>query len=55
MNRLKLPDTDSPDISFITVCYNGLNDTCKLIESIKKTIHSVSYELIVVDLSLIHI
>ena len=49
MNRLKLPDTDSPDISFITVCYNGLNDTCKLIESIKKTIHSVSYELIVVD------
>lgn len=39
----------SPIISFITICYNGLNDTCELIESLRATIHSVSYEIIVVD------
>lgn len=39
----------SPIISFITICYNGLNDTCELIESLRTTIHSVSYEIIVVD------
>lgn len=37
------------DISFITVCYNGFDDTCELIESLKQIIHSVSYEIIVVD------
>lgn len=41
--------SDTPTISFITVCYNGFNDTCELIESLQKTIHSVSYEVIVVD------
>ena len=41
--------TDRPQISFITICYNGCNDTCELIESLKKNIHSVSYEIIVVD------
>ncbi len=38
-----------PQISFITICYNGLEDTCELIESLHRTIHSVSYEIIVVD------
>lgn len=38
-----------PLISFITVCYNGLKDTCELIESLQRTIQSVSYEIIVVD------
>lgn len=41
--------TNTPTISFITICYNGLSDTCELIESLQKTIHSVSYEVIVVD------
>lgn len=38
-----------PDISFITICYNGFKDTCELIESLQDKIHSVSYEIIVVD------
>lgn len=38
-----------PDISFITICYNGFKDTCALIESLHDKIHSVSYEIIVVD------
>lgn len=37
------------DISFITVCYNGFDDTCELVESLRQIIHSVSYEIIVVD------
>lgn len=41
--------TSTPTISFITVCYNGFSDTCELIESLYKTIHSVSYEVIVID------
>ena len=40
---------EHPLISFITICYNGFSDTCELIDSIQKTIHSVSYEIIVVD------
>lgn len=40
---------NTPLLSFITVCYNGIADTCALIESIHKIIHSVSYEIIVVD------
>ena len=39
----------SPDISFITICYNGFKDTCELIESLHKKLKSVSYEIIVVD------
>lgn len=39
----------TPLLSFITVCYNGLEDTCELIESLQRTIQSVSYEIIVVD------
>jgi GT2 family glycosyltransferase len=38
-----------PTISFITITYNGLNDTCDLIDSLKAHIRSVSYEIIVVD------
>ena len=38
-----------PDLSFITICYNGFEDTCELIESLQDKIHSVSYEIIVVD------
>lgn len=40
---------NNPDISFITICYNGFKDTCELIESLQRHIHSVSYEIIVVD------
>lgn len=40
---------ETPVISFITVNYNGLDDTCELIESIHKMVHSVTYEIIVVD------
>ena len=40
---------NAPLLSFITICYNGIADTCALIESIHKIIHSVSYEIIVVD------
>ena len=40
---------NSPDISFITICYNGFKDTCELIESLHKKLKSVSYEIIVVD------
>ena len=39
----------SPDISFITICYNGFKDTCELIESLHKKLKSMSYEIIVVD------
>ena len=38
-----------PDLSIITVNYNGLKDTCELIESLQKYILSLSYEIIVVD------
>ena len=38
-----------PLLSVITVNYNGLEDTCELIESLLGNIHSVSYEIIVVD------
>ena len=37
------------DISVITINYNGLKDTCEFLDSWVSCIHSVSYELIVVD------
>lgn len=40
---------NTPDISFITICYNGLKDTCELIESLQNKVSSVSYEIIVID------
>lgn len=39
----------APVISFITICYNGFKDTCALIDSLQDRIHSVSYEIIVID------
>ena len=39
----------SIDISIITVNYNGLLETCELIESLKKHPQKCSYEFIVVD------
>lgn len=41
--------TDQPLISFITICYNGLEDTRELVKSLQENIRSVSYEIIVVD------
>src|SRR5574344_1507011 len=42
-------ENNIPDVSFITVNYNGLGDTLCLIKSIRQIIKSVSYEIIVVD------
>ncbi len=38
-----------PELSIVTVNYNGLKDTCELIDSVKRTVVTLSYELIVVD------
>lgn len=38
-----------PQISFVTINYNGAKDTAELIHSIQTVVHSVSYEIIVVD------
>lgn len=37
------------EVSIITVNYNGFDDTCQMIESIRRHIRSVVYEIIVVD------
>lgn len=42
-------ESKSVDISVITINYNGWKDTCEFIDSWVGHIHSVSYELIVVD------
>ena len=39
----------SVDVSVITVNYNGYEDTCEMIESLRELIHSVAYEIIVID------
>lgn len=36
-------------ISIITVNYNGMEDTCEMIDSLKKYLKTLSYEIIVVD------
>lgn len=41
--------SEKPLISFITICYNGYADTCHLIDSLRKNITSVDYEIVVVD------
>lgn len=41
--------TPIPEISIITVNYNGFQETKELIESLQKHVHSCSYEIIVVD------
>lgn len=38
-----------PDISVITVNYNGLQDTWEMLASLQTHVHTVSYEIIVVD------
>ena len=43
-------DYRQPDLSVITVNYNGFHDTCEFIDSWTATIFSVSYEMIVVPL-----
>lgn len=40
---------DPPLLSIVTINFNGYKDTCELIDSIKRYIQSVSYEIIVVD------
>lgn len=42
-------DYRQPDLSVITVNYNGFHDTCEFIDSWVATISSVSYEMIVID------
>lgn len=42
-------DYRQPDISVITVNYNGFHDTCEFIDSWVATVMSVSYEIIVID------
>lgn len=37
------------DISFITINYNGIKDTCELIDSLRKVVRSVHFEVIVTD------
>ena len=37
------------DISIITINYNGLQETCELIESLQQFLHKCLYEMIVVD------
>ena len=44
-----MTDNHRTDISFIAICYNGFKDTCELIESLQEKLHSVTYEIIVVD------
>jgi hypothetical protein len=39
---------NQPEVSIISVNYNGLKDTCELIESIRDNL-TISYELIIVD------
>lgn len=39
----------TPDISIVTVNYNGFHETCELIESIQEHIHKCCYEIIVID------
>lgn len=44
-----MDDYRQPDISVITVNYNGFHDTCEFIDSWVATVISVSYEIIVID------
>lgn len=49
MNQANHIVTQRPDLSFITINYNGMEDTCQLIESLFDVVKSVSWEIIVVD------
>ncbi len=37
------------DISIIIINYNGLQETCELIESLQQFLHKCLYEIIVID------
>ncbi len=41
--------TDNIQISVVSINYNGLKDTCEMIDSIRSNVKSVSYEIIIVD------
>lgn len=43
-----LPMEQTPEISIITINYNGLRETCMLVESLRRHV-STAYELIIVD------
>lgn len=43
-------DYRQPDLSVITVNYNGFHDTCEFIDSWAATVFSVSYEMIVIEM-----
>ncbi|MFA6831531.1 MAG: glycosyltransferase family 2 protein [Bacteroidaceae bacterium] len=49
MNNINRTDNNIIDISFITINYNGLEDTCDLIESLTNNTKLISYEIIVID------
>lgn len=38
-----------PELSIVTVNYNGLKDTCQLIDCLKEFIQTLTYEIIIVD------
>ena len=38
-----------PDLSFITINFNGCKDTIELIDSLQRVVHSISWEMVVVD------
>lgn len=49
MTKNKQQMLPQPDISIITVNYNGLQDTCEMIVSLQAHLHRCTYEIIVVD------
>ena len=49
MTKNKQRMLPQPDISIITVNYNGLQDTCEMIVSLQAHLHRCTYEIIVVD------
>lgn len=44
-----MKENSHPDLSFITLNYNGLADTVELLQSIYSTVTSITFEVIVVD------
>jgi GT2 family glycosyltransferase len=49
MKSNKINTAKPIDVSFITVNYNGFDNTCRMIESIREHLRTISYEIIVVD------
>lgn len=48
-NDEELEDDLPIEVSFITVNFNGYEDTCEMIDSIAEYVHGMTYEIIVVD------